>query len=116
MLSQITAKLLKGEKGVGSCAEIYAKGKRRYWLTCAHNLGEYGVRAKRVVHYTDFHIYKARQGEGEKTPVKVWLGDDKNVCVHPKYNGEPDCGFDIGLIPSGKSISKTDCFELLWDC
>jgi len=116
VLSQVTAKLKNGKHGVGSCAEVAKEGKNkgRYWLTCAHNLAHYSVRVKRLVPYTDFRIHKARQGEGEKRSTEVLLGDDKNVCIHPKYNGQPDCGFDIGLIPAGKTISEPDNSASLW--
>jgi len=110
MLSQMTAKLLNdGKKAVGSGAEVIKKGKGRWLLTCAHNLVEYGGRTNRVVPYTDFYIYKARQG------VKTWTaryrGDDKNIRVHPKYNGNPDCGFDIGLISIMKTISQPELLK-----
>jgi len=113
MLSQITAKMLNGKKGVGSCAEVRKKGKGRYWLTCAHNLKKWGPRNKRVVAYTDFHIYKARQGEGAGRSTLICRGDDKNVSVHPKWNGQPDCGFDIGIIPLAKIITTADSFAPL---
>jgi len=110
MLSQLTAKVSDGKKGVGSCTEVLGAMKgERHFLTCAHNLVDYSVRSGRILPYSDSMIYKARQGE--KRSRVIFQANNKKCRVHPDYNGQPDCGFDIGIIPVIKG-SEVDAKEL----
>jgi len=108
MLCQLTAKVLDGKKGLGSCTAVSgAMGGERHFLTCAHNLVECSIRSGDILPYTDIFIYKARQGE--KNMMVIFQGNNKKYRVHPKYDGQPDCGFDIGIIPvlKGSEVKRT---------
>jgi len=102
-LSQITAKLPNGDKGVGSGTAIICDGKK-FFLTCAHNLLGYSVLNNLAIRYTDSKIYNARQGE--KSARYVFTADNKKSRVHPMYDGQPESGFDIGMIPKMEEISR----------
>merc|ERR550534_1199594 len=117
VLSQLTARVKQGMEGVGSCVEVEQQGKNkcRYWLTCAHNLAHHCMRGNRFLHYTKIRIHKARQGKGHKTSTEVLEGDDKKMRIHPKWNGQPDCGFDIGLIAAGKTVEEPNNSASLWN-
>jgi len=101
-LCQVTANSKKG-KIVGSCSGIGAKGNGKYYLTCAHNIVDCSARTKKLLPYSLGSIYGARQGV-DKWGIVCKVDPDKTL-VHPKYNGEPDCGFDLGLMAI-KSIEK----------
>jgi len=112
MLCQITAKCPGGKKGVGTCFAVYNQSTK-FFLTCAHNLGDVGAKTGRVVSYTNIYIYKARQGEGESKAIRIFQGDCSRLSIHPKYDGQADCGFDIGIIPASQ-ITKTNKNSKVW--
>jgi len=113
ILCQLTAKVSNGKKGVGSCTAVYDGEKGEHFLTCAHNLVDISVRSGRVVPYTDSFIYKARQGE--KRSRVTYQGNNKKCRVHPNYNGQPDCGFDIGVIPVVLDSKAEDISKEVWN-
>lgn len=109
-LCQMTAMAKKG-KTVGSCSGIWLKGKSKLYLTCAHNIVDCSVRTKQQVPYSLGFIYGARQGANKwGTLSKV---DPNKTLVHPKYNGEPDCGFDLGIMAI-KSITTSPGDPKIW--
>jgi len=114
MLCQLTAKVLNGKKAVGSCTEVLgAMEGERHFLTCAHNLVECSIRSGRIVPFTDSFVYKARQGE--KNSRIIFQANNKKYRVHPKYDGQPNCGFDIGIIPVIKGSEVRTRTRELWD-
>jgi len=113
MLCQLTAKVSNGKKGVGSCTAVEVTQERaKQFLTCAHNLVDYSSRSGRLRPYTDSFIYKARQGE--KRSRAIFQAINKECRVHPNYNGQPDCGFDIGIIPILKDSKVEDSSREVW--
>lgn len=100
-LCQITAKLPSGMKGVGSCTGIDINDTDHV-LTCAHNLVGFSPMRGCMVKYRNLRMYQARQGE------KKWWDctslEEDHIRYHPKYNGDPDSGFDIGVCKQGKSL------------
>jgi len=99
---------MQSKKGgaVGTCSEVLSKDPNVHrYLTCAHNLGQYSTFQKKVVPAKETYIFKARQGE--KCYLARIKADHENITVHPKYNNNPDCGYDIGLI----TAKNTKCLE-----
>jgi len=99
-LCQITATIPGSvrKKGVGSAC--YTADKELVlFITCAHNLVTWSSRRKCAVPFKDVKIYGMREGK------KKWFflseSNDKMI-VHPKYNGHPDCGYDLGIITQSK--------------
>jgi len=114
MLCQLTATVTNGKTGVGSCTEVLgAMEAARHFLTCAHNLVDYSVRSGRVIPYTDSFIHKSRQGE--KRSRIIFQANNKKYRIHPNYNGHPDCGFDIGIIPVIKGSEVETKTREIWD-
>jgi len=107
MLCQIVTKLRGGKvaAGTGTCT---VRPEHAMFLTCAHNLQMLSVRRKNLVPYKNLLVYRARQGKHSYlTSGKV---DHNEIITHPKYNGYPACGYDIGLfaIRKFKSDGPTD--------
>jgi len=99
MLFQIVTKLGGGKiaAGTGTCKVIPKHG---VLLTCAHNLQMFSPRRKKLVPYKDLKVYRARQGiDSYLISGKV---DHNEIITHPKYDGNPACGFDIGMFALGK--------------
>jgi len=98
-LCQVTAKCPRG-KGVGSAC-FAGQQKSTVIITCAHNFISWSSRRKCGVPFENLRFYGMRDGE------KKWLflgeGNEKTVLIHPKYNGHPDCGYDIGIATSRQS-------------
>jgi len=97
---QITAIVPGGKKGVGSASAYVAdRGKALCFITCAHNLVAWSSLRKRTVPFKDVRVYARRDGK------KKWhflVERMEKRVVHPKYNGQPDCGFDFGIITHAK--------------
>jgi len=75
------------------------------YLTLARNLVHFSFHSKRFVPNKDkYNIYKERHG-ADRSLVKM-VGDHNNVYIHPKYNGYPDCGFDIGILPFMENVGR----------
>lgn len=71
------------------------------YLTCAHNLYHWSARSKTLVPFDkESYVYKAQNVEG------AFVADFSELHVHPKYNGRPDCGFDIGWLLLLKETRK----------
>jgi len=102
-LCQITAKCPRG-KGVGSCSVVETKDKKTIFLTCAHNLVSISIRSNDQFPFKDGLIYKARQGED--TYVLKYSADLKKARIHPKYNDQASCGFDLGLVPVVEKLGR----------
>jgi len=98
ILCQVTAKLPSKAKVVGSGSVIF-KGRglkaKPYVLTCAHNLAAYSAKNGSTTLFNSMYAYKNRQGE------KSWNNclrlDEKATAIHPKFDGQPDSGYDIAL-------------------
>jgi len=97
-LCQLTAIVPPEKKAVGS-ASCTLSGVWFLFITCAHNLVTYSSRRKCVVPFKDVKIYGMR--EGRKKWFFLSASNDKMI-VHPKYNGNPDCGYDLGIIIRSK--------------
>jgi len=93
-LSQIIALLPDRRSGIGSSTRIMVKGIP-YVLTCAHNLCSVSTLNKSMNLFKKARIYEGREGSGSWK--QLWELDLKKSCIHPKYNGRPHCGFDIGF-------------------
>jgi len=92
-LCQITAIVPGGRTGVGSACHS-VEGDLSVFITCAHNLVSWSSRRKCTVPFKNVRIYGMR--DGEKKWQYLSESNDK-LIVHPKYNGQPDCGYDLGL-------------------
>jgi len=101
-LCQLTARYPNGRKAVGSASggvgvgrKCHRKENLVWFITCAHNLVMWSSLDKRPVSYKKRKIYGKREG------WKKWaykLQDCNKPIVHPKYDGQSDCGFDLGII------------------
>jgi len=115
MLCQFTAIRPNGTKGVGSCSAVrVAVDKGKHFLTCAHNLMDFSRLTRKPHFFTDIFIYKARQGE--KKARIIFSGNSEKMRFHPKYNGHPNCGFDIAIVPviKGKEEVDIDMTQKVW--
>jgi len=97
-LCQVTALVPGGKKGVGS--GFFRRTKEFYFIvTCAHNLVAWSSLRKCAVPFKNLRTYGMRDGKNN------WLflskGHGKKLA-HPKYNGQPDCGYDLGIILTRK--------------
>jgi len=85
-----------GKECVGSCSSLKLLGKN-YIFTCAHNLVSWSTLEERYYNIYAGSVYTMRQG------VNKWAHLNKilvnGILVHPKFNGEPYSGFDIGIAP-----------------
>jgi len=111
-VAQIKARLPSGDDAIGSGTHISVNGVDCV-LTCAHNLVSVSILGPAIKH-KDGNVYTMRQGEN------AWysLGrlDVKKIRVHPNFNGESFCGFDLGICPvswekhenDGKVVYKED--------
>jgi len=97
-LCQITATVPGGKIGVGSACKSACplkEGNLFVFITCAHNLVSWSSRRKCTVPFKNHRIYGLRDGE-----KKWWFLSENHdkLFVHPKYNGQPDCGYDLGFV------------------
>jgi len=101
MLCQIVAKLRGGKvaAGTGTCK---VTPKHAVFLTCAHNLQMLSVRRKNLVPYKNLKVYRARQGKDSYLISGTGKVDHNEIITHPKYDGNPACGFDIGMFAVAK--------------
>jgi len=103
MLCQIVTKLRDGKiaAGTGACK---VRGREFQFLSCAHNLQMFSARKRTLVPYQSLKVYRARQG------IDCYLNrgkvDPNEIITHPNYDGNPACGFDIGMFSVVKAISE----------
>jgi len=95
-ICQLKASLPNGKSAVGSCLRIGLLGKQ-YVLTCAHNLTSWSSFHNCFVDHSEGYAYCSRFGEN-KWQYLAELNME-HVKVHPNYDGNPACGFDIGVVP-----------------
>jgi len=111
-LFQLTAKTPRGSKGVGSGVMCdLLPDIRPTFITCAHNVSYWSQMSNKVIKFKEIYCFVTRIGE------KSWfrcnyVDNDENVIVHPKYNGRPDCGFDICILPRTREISGKVNFKV----
>jgi len=111
MLCQIVTKLRGGKvaAGTGTCT---VRPKHTMFLTCAHNLQMLSVRRKNLVPYKNLKVYRARQGKNSYlTSGEV---DHNEIITHPKYDGNPACGYDIGMFAIRKFKSDKSKDNTRW--
>jgi len=102
-LCQIVSKLRGGKVAAGT-GTWKVKPTHAEFLTCAHNLQVFSARRQKLVPYKKLKVYTARQGQNSYLANgKV---DHSEIITHPKYNGNPACGFDIGMFAIGKLKSE----------
>jgi len=80
----------------GTC--IYVKLRDNLILTGAQNLASHCCWKEKIIKYTDPRVYIARQGYCRWDKLKR----PESCRIHPKWNGKPDNGFDIGFFPLWK--------------
>jgi len=105
---QITAIDPQKRKGVGSACAVPAYDRMLCFITCAHNMVAWSSRTKSTKPFTKMQVYGMRDGE------KNWhflCNSIKKNIPHPKYNGQADCGFDLGLIVQTKRPSMNRGFQ-----
>jgi len=91
-LCLITGKLPKFTTVGSGCRVSVRDGK--WVLTCAHNVTGWSAFQERWVNFPSLRMYNMRQGE------KTWYMCrllNQTINFHPKYNGHPDCGYDIAI-------------------
>jgi len=111
-LVQIKARLPSGDDAIGSGSHIKVSIED-FLLTCGHNLVSVSILGC-VVKHKDGYVYKMRQGENEWK--RLGRLDVKKIRVHPNFNGESYCGFDLAICPiswekhenNGKVVLKKD--------
>jgi len=95
-LCQMKMQVRPGLEAVGSCSRIRI-GLQSFIFTCAHNLVIWNSFKDRGVNVQAGFAYSTRQGEDSWAFLfKIRV---KDILVHPKYDGQPDCGFDFGIAP-----------------
>jgi len=100
---QITAVTPGGKKGAGSAScSIPTGSDLLYFATCAHNLVAWNSLRKCTVPFKNLKVYVMRDGEEKWDFLSESI--EKKI-VHPKYNGQPECGYDLGIIVT-TTISK----------
>jgi len=92
---QITATVPPGKKSVGSGYYIatYSEGVFVF-ITCNHNFVSWSSRRKSAVPFENMRVYGRRDG------LSKWYFLSKSFekkILHPKYNGQPDCGYGLGI-------------------
>jgi len=103
ILCQLTSRLPKGEKVVGTCFRIN-RNKSEYILTCAHNIVVWSTFRNKFTQLVWCVYYEMRQGESSW--IKCKRLDMSTGRVHPKHNGDGASGFDIAVCHPGQIISK----------
>lgn len=94
MLCQVIKALGNGKSAGGTASCI--PNKNPYFLTCAHNLMK---RSGDL--YESLKVYQAMHGK--KSCLNTIIVKKGNMVPHPKYDGYPLNGFDIGIFRSSKS-------------
>jgi len=95
-LCQMKVVISPGKEAVGSCSNLKLNGEQ-YIFTCAHNLVSWSTLEERCNTVHSGFVYTMRQGEKKWALLKkIRLN---GILVHPKFNGEPYSGFDIGVAP-----------------
>jgi len=93
---QVKARLRSGKAAVGSGCPVKVNGEW-HLLTCAHNLCAMSPYHKKLMVYSDVYVYNIRNGEDKWYKLYRVVGD--RIRVHPNYNDDPSCGFDIAVSP-----------------
>lgn len=103
MLCQLTSRLPKGSKMVGTCFRMH-RNKSEYILTCAHNLIAWSPFQDQFSWFKWCIYYEMRQG------VSSWANsrylDLTTARVHPKHDGWGASGFDIAVCHPGEIVTK----------
>jgi len=99
MLCQILVQLKAGKFANGS-ATCVPFAKHPYFLTCAHNLVRWSPLTSSLVPYEGLKYYRARHGK--KSYMVSGKVNKRKMLPHPKYDGCPESGFDIGIFRLGK--------------
>jgi len=103
-LCQVTALLPTKSKVVGSGCLISNESILTV-LSCAHNFSAWSTLEGRFHFFECMLSYNMRLGE------KSWricsAIEEKVTKIHPKYDGTPDCGYDIAFCRQLKHISTT---------
>jgi len=86
---QVSANVNDSIEGIGSCTRIRVKGFECI-LTCAHNLVSKSVLTGK---------FSSHKTEGEDAWFALWKLKTNKIRVHPKYNDDPTCGFNIAVCP-----------------
>jgi len=96
-VTQITAKAPKG-KGVGSASYIPSGKGVVLFITCAHNLVSWSS-IRGAVPRDNLKVYGRRDGAKR---WNFWSKSLEKKITHPKYDGLPYCGYDLGIIIPSK--------------
>jgi len=102
-LCQVAASVRNGVKGVGTCTRVEVNDIT-HMLTCAHNLVSRSTLTGRYIKHKSIFSYNKRQGE--KAWADIYKMEQDNIHVHPKFNGEPSCGFDIAICAVSKETHE----------
>jgi len=90
-------------KVVGSGCIISNKSINDTVLTCAHNLSAWSTFKDRFQFFESILSYNMRWGE--KSWRQCGRMEEKVIEIHPKFDGTPDCGYDIAVCRELKPIS-----------
>jgi len=107
-LCQLTGRLLKGAKLVGTCSTVRLQNEKCI-LSCAHNMFNWSARRRDFVNFQWLRTYKMRQGENSW--MECSLLNEKTMRKHPKYDDQPDSGFDIAVCKPGEITSTRRNFK-----
>jgi len=83
------------------CFQFFSDDNR--YLTCAHNLARWSARSNKMVMHKGLKVYQTRQGKRYVATAKL---DYSKIFPHPKYDGNPNCGFDIGMFSTEKLYAR----------
>jgi len=114
------ARVRSGTSAVGSGDLIAVNGKG-HLLTCAHNVCAMSSYHRRLVQFKDVNVYACRDGVDKWSQLFKLVPD--GIIVHPKYNDDPACGFDIAVaqlrpvdhVNNGTINFKTFA-DTIWHC
>jgi len=95
-ICQLAANVNDSVEGIGSCDQIIVNGVFCV-LTCAHNLASKSHLTGKFLNHKVGYAYQMRQGEDAWD--SLWRLKANETRVHPKYNGDASCGFDIAVSP-----------------
>jgi len=96
MSNQVVVKLKSGKKMIGS-GTIIQINCVNHLLTCAHNLCSMSSYYKQLIPHENGHVYDVRYGTDKWQ--RLYKLEGEGIRIHPKYNDDPSCGFDIAVAP-----------------
>jgi len=102
MLCQLTARIPSGKKAVGSGFKIH--DNKGYILTCAHNIVSWSTIHEKFVRHKSVLCYEMRQGDNSW--MRCQYLDESIARIHPKWNDDPESGFDIAVCSPGGIVSE----------